>query len=41
MMARTVKVGQEGWARGARYGYGTVRMRTSCGDAYVAATCGR
>ncbi|GAA3664118.1 serine hydrolase domain-containing protein [Nonomuraea antimicrobica] len=37
MMARTVKVEQAGWPAGARYGYGVVRMKTSCGDAYFAA----
>ncbi|MFC4119917.1 serine hydrolase domain-containing protein [Nonomuraea zeae] len=37
MTTRTVKVEQEGWPAGARYGYGVVRMTSSCGHAYFAA----
>ncbi len=37
MMTRPVKVEQEGWPAGARYGYGVVRMKSSCGYAYFAA----
>ncbi|WP_345578398.1 serine hydrolase domain-containing protein [Nonomuraea rosea] len=37
MTARSVKVGQEGWPEGARYGYGVARMNSGCGYAYFAA----
>ncbi|MFI6793974.1 serine hydrolase domain-containing protein [Nonomuraea sp. NPDC050383] len=36
MMTRPVKVEAEGWPAGARYGYGVVRMKSSCGYAYFA-----
>lgn len=37
LMTRSVKVEQEGWPAGARYGYGVARMKSSCGYAYFAA----
>ncbi|TMR94520.1 serine hydrolase domain-containing protein [Nonomuraea basaltis] len=37
MMTRPVKVEQEGWPAGARYGYGVAGMKSSCGYAYFAA----
>jgi D-alanyl-D-alanine carboxypeptidase len=37
MMTRPVKVEQEGWPEGARYGYGVARMKSSCGYTYFAA----
>ncbi|NUS05201.1 MAG: beta-lactamase family protein [Nonomuraea sp.] len=37
MMTRPVTVEQEGWPDGARYGYGVVRMASSCGEIYFVA----
>ncbi|MBT2231213.1 serine hydrolase [Nonomuraea sp. NEAU-A123] len=37
LMSRSVKVEQEGWPAGARYGYGVARMKSSCGYVYFAA----
>ncbi|MEV4173124.1 serine hydrolase domain-containing protein [Nonomuraea sp. NPDC049709] len=37
MMTGSVKVEQEGWPAGARYGYGVARMKSGCGYAYFAA----
>ena len=36
-MTRPVKVEEEGWPVGARYGYGVARIKSSCGYAYFAA----